>query len=74
MSHLTKSGQTYLEHLCDAWSYSIKAYIASCVFFIHGLIPDTFIHTGSAIINSITSDISEKMQRLKRPESMLDDE
>jgi hypothetical protein len=61
--HLNENNQTYFEHLRDAWGYSLRSGLAMAFFFVHGLFPFTFEHTGSDLVKEI-QDIVDEKQRL----------
>jgi len=63
--HLRENGQGYFEHARDAWTYGAKSAIASTAFFIHGILPFTFEHTGSEKINGIHQHIKNKMDKIE---------
>lgn len=63
--HLRENNQGYFEHACDAWGYAGKSALASVSFFIHGIFPFTFEHTGSSHVNNIHQDIKAKMERMQ---------
>lgn len=60
VKHLEFAKQGYFEHMRDAWFFSAASLTASFCFFIHGLIPDAFSFTGSALIQSLNRRIEEK--------------
>ena len=58
--HLRENNQTYCQHLCDAWGYSFQCFSSAAVFLVHGLLPFTFEHTGSELINNVHDVIAAK--------------
>jgi hypothetical protein len=61
--HLIENNQTYCCHLRDAWYYSLQCGLATITFFIHGIIPFMFEHTGSHTINNLQNIISQKQTK-----------
>lgn len=61
--HLEDINQTYFDHLKDAIYYSFKSFQAGIYFLIHGLYPDIFTKTGSAIIFDVNSQINGKYKK-----------
>lgn len=68
--HLRENNQTYFQHLKDAWSYAGQSGLATLGFFVHGVFPFTFEHTGSGIIRKVDHSIKEKMKNV----SVVNDE
>lgn len=53
MGHLEEINMTYLEHMLQAFSYSIEALKACIILFIHGLFPDIYKYEGSKKIHNL---------------------
>ena len=64
--HLNEAQQSYFEHLSDAWSYAARSGLASLSFFVHGILPFTLEHTGSAQLNSVYSEVSTKLEKTNK--------
>lgn len=64
-THLEAVQQTYLEHLSDAWSYSLESIMAAFYFFLHGLCPDMFVNNGSETIARINTTIEVKVKNMQ---------
>jgi hypothetical protein len=45
--------ETYLEHMGVASSFGFRMIVAGCACLIHGLLPFTFVKTGSAAITEL---------------------
>jgi hypothetical protein len=58
--HLRIANQTYVAHMLDAWTFGFQAFIASLAFFVHGIYPDAFPHTGGNFIKELNHDIQSK--------------
>lgn len=58
--HLRVNNQGYFEHLSDAWSFAGRSGLATFGFFVHGILPFTFEHTGSGYIKQVNDEIKEK--------------
>jgi len=58
--HLQENRQGYFDHLSDAWGYAFHSGMASLAFFVHGLLPFTFEHTGSSLNKRVHDDIERK--------------
>jgi hypothetical protein len=63
--HLEDINQSYCAHMCDALCYSAKSLQASIVFFIHAFCPDTFVKTGSEIIQNMNEEFIKKYSKKK---------
>ena len=46
-THLNNKGETYWEHLFQAWRLAWNCMNMSVIFFIHGICPFLFEHTGT---------------------------
>ena len=64
--HLIKVNQSYCSHLQDALKYSWHAQKASLYFLIHGLYPDAYETSGSAIIKELSEEIQLKNSGIKK--------
>jgi hypothetical protein len=53
MGHLENINMSYFEHMIQAFSYSIEAFKASIILFIHGLFPDIYVYEGSKTIHNL---------------------
>ena len=51
--HLRESRMSYCQHLYNAITYSLKSFIISVIFLIHGIYPDIFKTTGSEMTNDL---------------------
>lgn len=63
--HLRENDQNYFAHMKDAWMFSVKTFAASTAFFIHGVFPFAFKHTGSSLVNNVQTFIKKKDERIK---------
>ncbi len=61
--HLRENDQGYFTHMSDAWSFAARSGLASLGFFVHGILPFTFEHSGSGRINKLNKDIEIKMSK-----------
>lgn len=61
--HLRENEQGYFEHMKDAWSFASRTGLASLGFFVHGILPFTFEHTGSSYVNEVQGEIKQKMAK-----------
>ncbi len=59
--HLDDNNQTYFEHIYDSWKYSFQSLKASLYFFIHGIVPCIFEHSGSDTIFKLSSVLDSKL-------------
>jgi len=53
--HLNQVKKSYLSHLGDAFSLSLKSLQIAGIFFIHGIYPDIFKTTGSDYIDALNT-------------------
>lgn len=51
--HPESVGETYVEHLGEAWSFSGAMLLGGLLCFVHGLFPFLFKKTGSQIITRL---------------------
>jgi len=56
--------------MMDAWKFASRSGLASVGFFVHGVFPFAFEHTGSGLVGELHSDIQEKLNKV-RVESTL---
>ena len=59
-NHLKDAGQTYLDHLADAFLLGAHSCLAGAVFFVHGVCPWWFERTGSRIAADVLIRVKEK--------------
>ena len=64
--HLNEANQGYFEHLSDSWGYAAKTSLASLSFFVHGLLPFTFEHTGSDHLKAVHDKVASKLASMKK--------
>lgn len=62
-NHLQKIKQHYLEHFCEAMSYSFMSLRASCYFFVHSFYPDLFEFDGSMQIEQLNKLLMDKKMK-----------
>lgn len=51
--HPASVGETYLEHLCTAASFSARMMLGAAACFLHALLPFAFRRTGSTCIQQL---------------------
>lgn len=52
-AHPASVNESYLEHLCSAWSFSFRMIGAGIACLLHGLFPFLFGSTGSSTIRQL---------------------
>ena len=62
--HLTNSDLTYFGHMGDAFSFGVRSMIAAVTFFIHGVCPWAFTHSGSGQIGVLNRELSSRHDTL----------
>lgn len=60
IQHLQENNQSYFQHMKDAFSLAGKSFLATISFFVHGVFPMIFTHTGSDWICDCKNFIEEK--------------
>jgi hypothetical protein len=70
-SHLEFANQTYLQHLQDSMTYSVKSLKASLYFFIHGLFPNYFESSGSQTIEDLNTILKTKLEEISKTASNI---
>ena len=63
--HLQIINQTYSEHLNDCLFFSFESFKCSVIFFVHGIIPDIFLFTGSNKLNKLHKILQNKKSKIK---------
>ncbi len=58
--HLEEVQMDYFTHMYYAITYSMKSALASCIFLIHAIYPDTFTQLGYAFTKDIVNDIENR--------------
>ena len=53
LDHPRSVGESYLEHQRNAFWFAARLFGASVASFVHGVIPGTFVHTGSTAVLSL---------------------
>ena len=61
--HLVINHQGYFEHMRDSWGFASRTGLATLGFFVHGILPFTFEHTGSEIVNKLNTEIQAKLSK-----------
>ena len=51
--HPASVGETYLEHMGSAWSFSAHMLVGAIACLLHGILPFLFTKTGSEIITGL---------------------
>ncbi len=51
--HPASVGETYVEHMSQAFGFAGRMFLASLACFLHGLLPFLFVRTGSATITTL---------------------
>ena len=51
--HPRSVGETYLEHMCQAFTFGGKMLLAGIACILHGLLPAVFTSTGSRAVISL---------------------
>ncbi|MEM7294385.1 MAG: DUF6356 family protein [Pseudomonadota bacterium] len=51
--HPASVGESYIEHLVAAGSFSVRLFIAAAVCLVHAVLPFLFEKTGSAMITAL---------------------
>ena len=58
--HLEESNESYLSHMHQSLSISLKLLKASSLALIHSFLPDTFQHSASNICRDIIKNVEER--------------
>lgn len=53
LEHPRSVGESYAEHLCTAWSFSVRMITGGAACFVHGLLPFLFVKTGSRAVQDL---------------------
>jgi hypothetical protein len=64
-SHLQELNQSYLEHMKNAFSYSMLSFKSGVVFFIHGCFPNVLVDNGSKWIKKLHEQLTTKPNNRK---------
>ncbi len=51
--HPASVGESYLEHMGQAGSFSLRLFLASLACLVHALLPFLFVKTGSRLITEL---------------------
>lgn len=51
--HPASVGETYFQHLGQAWSFSAELALAAVKCFLHGLLPCLFVREGSEAVDRL---------------------
>lgn len=51
--HPQSVGESYVQHLCHAWSFACPMFLAAIACFLHGVLPFLFTTTGSSTIRRL---------------------
>lgn len=62
-SHLQKVNQSYLEHMKNAFSYSMTSFKSGFIFFIHGCFPNVLVDNGSKSIQKLNKQLITKSNK-----------
>jgi len=67
--HPASVGETYLEHLCTATSFSARMMLGAAACFLHALLPFAFRRTGSTCIQQLHDRmVMNRNHRSPRPD------
>ncbi|MBE29425.1 capsule biosynthesis protein [bacterium] len=58
--HLKEVGETYFEHLIEAWRYSLILFRLFLIAFIHGILPFIFKKTVSEKIIKMGDELKNR--------------
>jgi|tagenome__1003787_1003787.scaffolds.fasta_scaffold20894141_3 hypothetical protein len=61
--HPNSVGESYLQHLHSAWSFSWAMQTGALACFVHGLLPFLFTRTGSSAISTLHARMTEHRMR-----------
>ena len=61
--HPASVNESYFEHLCQAWSFSLRLVVAGLACLVHGLLPFLCEKTGSRAITRLNQSMVENRIR-----------
>lgn len=64
--HPKSVGETYLQHLLSAWSFSFRMLVGAVACFLHGLFPFVFLTTGSSTVAKLYERMLTHRSRLSK--------
>ena len=67
--HPASVGETYLEHMATASTFSVTFLYAGIVCAIHAILPFTFVKTGSGIITTLHDRMVLNRSKIKQADT-----
>lgn len=53
LEHPHSVGESYFEHLRNAFAFAASMFVAAVACFVHGIVPAVFLHTGSRTVSRL---------------------
>ena len=67
LDHPRSVGETYWQHLRNAFSFAVSLQLATVACAVHALVPALFTATGSSIVRRLHARMVTGRSRPKRP-------